>query len=102
MGFRQMCRILLLLFLICSITAQIKPTKFEPSDERNAAEIFKFAQENREFCGLENCYYCLHLLQQRAQGHEALARKQISAYWTCTIIWLWNQCCPQWSSAVQM
>lgn len=32
----------LLLFLLCSITAQINSTQFEPSDERNAAEIFKF------------------------------------------------------------
>ena len=23
-----------------------------------------------------------------------------SAYWTCTIIWLWNDCCPKWSSSL--
>merc|ERR1711893_174859 len=101
MGVFQMNRILKLLVCLVIAISSLNTTKPNDGKQQSAAEIFKLAQENREFCGLENCYNCLHMLQKRGT-QAALRDEQISAYWTCTVIWLWNQCCPQWSAAVQM
>merc|ERR1712228_130330 len=68
----------------------------------SAAAIIHYAQLNSEFCGLAHCHECLRLLKVKGKelGSNALKNR---VYWTCTVVWLWEQCCPRWSGAlVQM
>ncbi|CAG5103080.1 Oidioi.mRNA.OKI2018_I69.chr1.g605.t1.cds [Oikopleura dioica] len=87
------------LILISSliITSEAQNGGFSVSNE--ARVIYNYAKSHQEFCGLAHCRDCLTLLRKESQiyGSEALQRQ---GYWTCTVIWLWNDCCPKWAETV--
>merc|ERR1719220_394011 len=73
-----------------------------PSIPSSAENFITFASLNANFCGVQHCTECLHLLKVKGRELGANALKN-RGYWTCTVIWLWEQCCPKWSGRmVQM